>query len=139
MQASPQACNFIKKETLARVFSCQFCEIFNNTFSPEHHLAKLLETLFYRTLLDDCFLQMLSSEFWEVFKNNYFAEHLRTTASDFINFWFWGPTTKTNTFHDQSLFTGKHLLRELFQSNSDQKFLLIKGLPKQYLRLTKTI
>ena len=26
------ACNFIKKETLAQVFSCQFCEIFNNTF-----------------------------------------------------------------------------------------------------------
>ena len=28
----PQACNFIKKETLAKVFSCEFCEIFNNTF-----------------------------------------------------------------------------------------------------------
>ena len=26
------ACNFIKKETLAQVFSCQFCEIFKNTF-----------------------------------------------------------------------------------------------------------
>ena len=28
-----QACNFIKKETLAQVFSCEFCEIFNKTFS----------------------------------------------------------------------------------------------------------
>ena len=28
------ACNFIKKETLAQVFSCEFCEISkNNTFS----------------------------------------------------------------------------------------------------------
>ena len=27
-----QACNFIKKETLAQVFSCEFCEIFKNTF-----------------------------------------------------------------------------------------------------------
>ena len=26
------ACNFIKKETLAQVFSCGFCEIFRNTF-----------------------------------------------------------------------------------------------------------
>ena len=26
------SCNFIKKETLAQVFSCQFCEIFKNTF-----------------------------------------------------------------------------------------------------------
>ena len=27
-----QACNFIKKETLAQVFSCEFCEIFKNTY-----------------------------------------------------------------------------------------------------------
>ena len=28
-----QACNFIKKQTLAQVFSCEFCEISKNTFS----------------------------------------------------------------------------------------------------------
>ena len=28
--------NFIKKETLAQVFSCEFCEIFKNTFFAEH-------------------------------------------------------------------------------------------------------
>ena len=33
-----QACNFIKKEPLAQVFSCEFCEIFKNIF-------------FYRTTL----------------------------------------------------------------------------------------
>ena len=27
----PKACNFIKKETPAQVFSCEFCEIFKNT------------------------------------------------------------------------------------------------------------
>ena len=27
------ACNFIKKDTLTQVFSCEFCEIFKNTFS----------------------------------------------------------------------------------------------------------
>ena len=27
-----RACNFIKKETLAQVFSCEFCEIYKNTF-----------------------------------------------------------------------------------------------------------
>ena len=26
------ACNFIKKEVLAQVFSCEFCEIFKNIF-----------------------------------------------------------------------------------------------------------
>ena len=30
------ACNFIKKETLALVFSCEFCEISENTFFTEH-------------------------------------------------------------------------------------------------------
>ena len=28
----PETCNFIKKETLAQVFSCKFCEISKNTF-----------------------------------------------------------------------------------------------------------
>ena len=29
------ACNFIKKESLAQVFSCEFCEISKNTFFAE--------------------------------------------------------------------------------------------------------
>ena len=29
----PQACNFIKKESLAKVFSCEFYEISRNNFS----------------------------------------------------------------------------------------------------------
>ena len=28
----PETCNFIKKEALAQVFSCEFCEISKNTF-----------------------------------------------------------------------------------------------------------
>ena len=32
----PGACNFIKKETLAQVFSCEFYEISKNTFFTEH-------------------------------------------------------------------------------------------------------
>ena len=28
-----EACNFIKKETLTKVFSSEFCEVFKNTFS----------------------------------------------------------------------------------------------------------
>ena len=30
------ACNFIKKETLAQVFSFEFCEISKKTFFTEH-------------------------------------------------------------------------------------------------------
>ena len=32
----PQASNVIKKETLAQVFSCEFCGIFKNIFFTEH-------------------------------------------------------------------------------------------------------
>ena len=41
------ACNFINKETLAQVFSCEFCEIFKNTFFTEHlrTTASILWTL----------------------------------------------------------------------------------------------
>ena len=31
-----EACDFIKKETLAQVFSCEFCEIFKKTFFMEN-------------------------------------------------------------------------------------------------------
>ena len=31
-----KACNFIKKETLAQVFSCEYCEISKNNFLTEH-------------------------------------------------------------------------------------------------------
>ena len=33
-----QACNFIEKNTLAQMFSCEFCEISKNTFTE--HLQK---------------------------------------------------------------------------------------------------
>ena len=39
LEESCRLCNFIKKETLAQVFSCEFCEISKNTF-------------FYRTPLE---------------------------------------------------------------------------------------
>ena len=31
ISCSPRACNFVKKETLAQVFSCEICEISKNT------------------------------------------------------------------------------------------------------------
>ena len=35
--------NFIKKETLVKVFSCEFCEISKNTFFAEHLWATASE------------------------------------------------------------------------------------------------
>ena len=38
----PEACNFIKKDTLEQVFSCEFCEISKKTFFTEHSGRLLL-------------------------------------------------------------------------------------------------
>ena len=38
-----QACNFIKKESLTQVFSCEFCKNFKNTFFTEHLRATASE------------------------------------------------------------------------------------------------
>ena len=32
IKCRPKACNFVKRETLAQVFFCEFCEISKNTF-----------------------------------------------------------------------------------------------------------
>ena len=40
LQAS--GCNFIEKETLAQVFTCDFCEISKNIFFTEHLWATAL-------------------------------------------------------------------------------------------------
>ena len=46
-QKRPQDCNVIKKETLAQVFSCEFGEIFKNTFFKEHLRLLLMESMFF--------------------------------------------------------------------------------------------
>ena len=48
-----QACSSIKKETLAQVFSCEFCEISKNTFYTKHLLttASVAWELFLATVL----------------------------------------------------------------------------------------
>ena len=52
------ASNFIKKETLAQVFSREFCKIFKNIFSTEHlsTSASVLRTLW--SIYDEFFAKM---------------------------------------------------------------------------------
>ena len=57
----PQGCKFIKNKTLARVFSCEFCEIFKKTFFYRkplvaasagffQHLLKIWQLYFLRNI-----------------------------------------------------------------------------------------
>ena len=43
-----KACNLIKKETLAQVFSCEIYEIFKNTFFREHLQTTASELTFLK-------------------------------------------------------------------------------------------
>ena len=45
-----EACDFIKKETLAQVFSCEFSEISKNTFFTEYLWATASVTYFDKVL-----------------------------------------------------------------------------------------
>ena len=45
MKLQAQAFDFDTGETLAQVFSCEFCEIFKNTFSTEHLWATAYQTM----------------------------------------------------------------------------------------------
>ena len=51
-----EACNFIKKETLALVFPCEFCEIYKNIF-------------YYRTRLVAASAVLINFAILEVFSN----------------------------------------------------------------------
>ena len=70
-----QLSNFIKKETLAQVLSCEFCEFFKNTFFIEH-LRWLLLNLnpFIQGLLERPFGEFFSSNvsLWNKYKYNAF-------------------------------------------------------------------
>ena len=48
----PEPCNFIKKETLAQLFSCEFCEIYKNTFYYRTPLVAASVVLINFTILE---------------------------------------------------------------------------------------
>ena len=60
------ACNFVKKETPAKMFFCEFYKIFKNIFWQNTSGWLLLVFIW---------------EFWEVFQNTSFIEHLISSTS----------------------------------------------------------
>ena len=59
----PQACNFIKKESLAQVFSREFCEVFKNTFFTEHLSTTASVFRTQTNIYDEDFVQKLLTAF----------------------------------------------------------------------------
>ena len=78
-----KACNFIKKETLAKVFSCDFAKFLGTSFFCR--IAPVAASLYHRLVFTfvECilFFYNISCEVCEIYKNTFFTEHLRMTAS----------------------------------------------------------
>ena len=69
------SCNFIKKETLAEVFSYEICKIFKNTFFTEHLWTTASATWFCKLIsviskLKFCFIQITWKANLEIMKHS---------------------------------------------------------------------
>ena len=62
-------CNFINKETLAQVFSCEFCEIFTNTYFYRTPLVAA-SVLYLRTCVYICVLKGKRLDSFQIRGNN---------------------------------------------------------------------
>ena len=64
-----RTCNFIKKETLAQVFSCDFCKIFKNVFFREHLRANASHSTWLKLISSTgFFVDCVCSIFYEIRK-----------------------------------------------------------------------
>ena len=91
------ACNFIKKETLVQLFSCEFCEIFKNTFFTEHLRTTasvrrefVLNVMRHFVIavglyLGSCQTSMMELFFWNIYLLKAFNYILQELS--FIDFW----------------------------------------------------
>ena len=79
----PQACNFIKKETLAKVFSCEFFKISRNTFLHRTPLvaASELTSRTYTVRTFNCSQNLLQSR-----SGIYLVKNINTAPDLFTKF-----------------------------------------------------
>ena len=66
-------CNFIKKETLAQLFSCEFCQISKSTFFTEHLKATASDMIsrVFNILLRRLKIAIFVKIFKTIFKKEY--------------------------------------------------------------------
>ena len=79
----PQACNFIKKEPLAQIFSYKFCEISRKTFSYRTPLVAASD-LRTNTFIFHFKLQELSYKNSQVILNKHYLEQCALRPSMYI-------------------------------------------------------
>ena len=66
IRVRPEACNFIKKETLAQVLSCEFCEI-----------SKKMFLIFLQNTSGGCFCHTASNRFQKIVQHHRLGKRLK--------------------------------------------------------------
>ena len=116
-----KTCNFIKKETLAQVFSCEFCEISKNTFSYRTPpIAASSLSLFKINLRKAKWLVILiyclSSQSSKYFLNN-MTKPIDFFANKYDNYLIMGDFSMEPTDSSIKEFLGRNNLNNLIKSN----------------------
>ena len=83
-KVSGGACNFLKKETLTQVFSCEFCEISMNIFLTEHLWATASEAFWKSNIWDKVFKSELSKFFKDYLPRNLLGPLFNTLSRLYI-------------------------------------------------------
>ena len=88
----PEAYNFIKKETVALVFSCEFCKIFIKTFFTEHLQWLLLKfptslLMYSKKILKKC-IRSSDKRLYSFLGGGEGSERVRGKAGTKINSWY---------------------------------------------------
>ena len=91
-----ETCNFIKKETLAQVFSCEFCEISKNSFFHRTPLVAasiyFKESFLWFGLQTRCFKSLLNTQIltqlvWKASVREHMLQNKRVRVFDFTFLW----------------------------------------------------
>ena len=106
----PEACNFINKETLVQVLSCEFCETSKNTFSNRTPLVAASRSI---TWINPCKLRITEKTSTESHKT------LRIYNSDGIFWW--------HVFYFHKSYYQFHSLTCFYLTNFNKCFLCTKN------------
>ena len=86
IKLQPSVCNFIKRETLAQVFFCEFCKISKNAFSyitPPVAASEVYEKNSF-TYSFSCILLSFSKNALKVCEQNFFHDYKQKVVRDVI-------------------------------------------------------
>ena len=79
------ACSFIKKESLAQVFPCEFCEIFKNTFLTEHLRTTTSENITDQSTCSVAVVEILVKRLQYMYNYQYLSTYVQNQQKKYLS------------------------------------------------------